>query len=171
MLIFVFQYSVEIMKFWLYEFIFYVCFKLGKICEIELEVYGEFEIIFVLYSYFNVGDIVVVKVSGFGECYIDKVNNVEEGVLSNGVQIFFDCIDCVYFNVDSCSVIYDDVLNCIIDVVYYYQYNVVVWNLGLVLFVSMGDMLDDGYKIFVCVEICCVIQLQKVSEEMFFCLV
>lgn len=62
-----------------------VCFKVGKICEIELEVYGEFVIIFVFYSYFNVGDIVNVKVSGFGDWFIDKVNDVKEGVLIDGI--------------------------------------------------------------------------------------
>ncbi len=48
--------------------------------EIELEAHGEFETTSALHSYFNVGDIAAVKVSGLGERYIDKVNNAEEGV-------------------------------------------------------------------------------------------
>lgn len=75
-----------------------VYFCVGKICEIDFELYGEFEIIFVLYIYFNVGDIVKVSVSGLGDCFIDKVNDVKENVLIDGIQIFFDCIDCVYLN-------------------------------------------------------------------------
>jgi glucose-6-phosphate 1-epimerase len=54
--------------------------KLGKTCEIELEAHGEFETTSALHTYFNVGDIAAVKVSGLGERYIDKVKNAEEGV-------------------------------------------------------------------------------------------
>ena len=106
-----------------------------------------------------------MKVSGLGERYIDKVNNAEEGVLSNGVQTFPDRTDRVYLNADSCSVIHDDALNRTIDVVHHNQHNVVAWNPGPALSVSMGDMPDDGYKTFVCVETCCVTQPQKASEE------
>ncbi|STT02913.1 aldose 1-epimerase family protein YeaD [Klebsiella pneumoniae] len=69
-----------------------------------------------------------MKVSGLGERYIDKVNNAEEGVLSNGVQTFPDRTDRVYLNADSCSVIHDDALNRTIDVVHHHQHNVVAWN-------------------------------------------
>jgi glucose-6-phosphate 1-epimerase len=53
-------------------------------------------------------------------------------------------------------VIHDDALNRTIDVVHHHQHNVVAWNPGPALSVSMGDMPDDGYKTFVCVETCCV---------------
>ncbi|MCS5961136.1 hypothetical protein LNP74_23785 [Klebsiella pneumoniae subsp. pneumoniae] len=48
---------------------------------------------------------------------------------------------------------------------HHHQHNVVAWNPGPALSVSMGDMPDDGYKTFVCVETCCVTQPQKASEE------
>jgi len=165
MLTFALQHSAETMKLWPHEFTLYARFKLGKTCEIELEAHGEFETTSALHSYFNVGDIAAVKVSGLGERYIDKVNNAEEGVLSNGVQTFPDRTDRVYLNADSCSVIHDDALNRTIDVVHHHQHNVVAWNPGPALSVSMGDMPDDGYKTFVCVETCCVTQPQKASEE------
>ena len=80
MLTFALQHSAETMKLWPHKFTLYARFKLGKICEIELEAHGEFETTSALHSYFNVGDIAAVKVSGLGERYIDKVNNAEEGV-------------------------------------------------------------------------------------------
>ena len=98
--------------------------------EIELEAHGEFETTSALHSYFSVGDIAAVKVSGLGERYIDKVNNAEEGVLSNGVQTFPDRTDRVYLNADSCSVIHDDALNRTIDVVHHHQHNVVALEPG-----------------------------------------
>ena len=57
----------------------YARFKLGKTCEIELEAHGEFETTSALHTYFNVGDISAVKVSGLGDTYIDKVDNAKEG--------------------------------------------------------------------------------------------
>ena len=136
MLTFALQHSAETMKLWPHEFTLYARFKLGKTCEIELEAHGEFETTSALHSYFNVGDIAAVKVSGLGERYIDKVNNAEEGVLSNGVQTFPDRTDRVYLNADSCSVIHDDALNRTIDVVHHHQHNVVAWNPGPALSVS-----------------------------------
>ena len=106
-----------------------------------------------------------MKVSGLGDRYIDKVKNAEEGVLSNGTETFPDRTDRVYLNAETCSVIHDDALSRNIDVVHHHNSNVVGWNPGPALSVSMGDMPDDGYKTFVCVETCCVTESQKASEE------
>lgn len=152
-------------QYWPHDFTLLARFKLGKTCEIELEAHGEFETTSALHTYFNVGDIAAVKVSGLGERYIDKVNNAEEGVLSNGVQTFPDRTDRVYLNAETCSVIHDDALNRNIDVIHHHNSNVVGWNPGPALSVSMGDMPDDGYKTFVCVESCCAVEPQKASEE------
>ncbi len=79
-------------------------FKLGKTCEIELEAHGEFETTSALHSYFNVGDIAAVKVSGLGERYIDKVNNAEEGVLEQRrADLPGPAPISVYLNADSCN--------------------------------------------------------------------
>lgn len=152
-------------QYWPHEFTLLARFKLGKTCEIELEAHGEFETTSALHTYFNVVDIAAVKVSGLGERYIDKVKNAEEGVLSNGTETFPDRTDRVYLNAETCSVIHDDALNRNIDVTHHHNSNVVAWNPGPALSVSMGDMPDDGYKTFVCVETCCVTETQKASEE------
>ncbi len=152
-------------QYWPHEFTLLARFKLGKTCEIELEAHGEFATTSALHTYFNVGDIAAVKVSGLGERYIDKVKNAEEGVLSNGTETFPDRTDRVYLNAETCSVIHDDALNRNIDVTHHHNSNVVAWNPGPALSVSMGDMPDDGYKTFVCVETCCVTETQKASEE------
>lgn len=159
------QSNEETLKLWPHDFTLYARFKVGKTCEIELEAHGDFETTSALHTYFNVGDISAVKVSGFGDRYIDKVNNAEEGVLTDGVQTFPDRTDRVYLNAEACSVIHDGALGRNIDVVHGHHSNVVGWNPGPALSVSMGDMPDDGYKTFVCVETACVTQPQKASEE------
>lgn len=152
-------------QYWAHDFTLYARYKLGKTCEIELEAHGEFETTSALHTYFNVGDISAVKVSGLGDRYIDKVNDAQEGVLADGMQTFPDRTDRVYLNPEACSVIHDTALNRSIEVIHHHHCNVVGWNPGPALSVSMGDMPDDGYKTFVCVETACATVKQKASEE------
>ena len=71
------QANDETRALWPHDFTLYARFKLGKTCEIELEAHGEFETTSALHTYFNVGDISAVKVSGLGDTFIDKVDNAK----------------------------------------------------------------------------------------------
>lgn len=159
------QSNAETHQLWPHDFTLLARFKVGATCEIELEAHGEFETTSALHTYFNVGDIAAVKVSGLGDRFIDKVNDAKEDVLADGIQTFPDRTDRVYLNPEACSVIHDDSLNRTIDVVHHHQLNVVGWNPGPALSVSMGDMPDDGYKTFVCVETAYATAPQKTTEE------
>lgn len=152
-------------QYWPHEFTLFARYKLGKTCEIELEAHGDFETTSALHTYFNVGDIHAVKVSGLGDRFIDKVNNAQEDVLTDGVQTFPDRTDRVYLNPEACSVIHDSALNRTIEVIHHHHKNVVAWNPGPALSASMTDMPDDGYKTFVCVESACATAPQKTTEE------
>ena len=152
-------------QYWPHEFTLFARYKLGKTCEIELEAHGDFETTSALHTYFNVGDIHAVKVSGLGDRFIDKVNNAQEDALTDGVQTFPDRTDRVYLNPEACSVIHDSALNRTIEVIHHHHKNVVAWNPGPALSASMTDMPDDGYKTFVCVESACATAPQKTREE------
>ncbi|MGL4428785.1 MAG: D-hexose-6-phosphate mutarotase [Silvania sp.] len=158
------QSSDETRQLWPHDFTLYAHFTLGKTCEIELEAHGEFETTSALHTYFNVGNIAAVTVSGLGDTFIDKVNNAKEGNLSDGTQAFPDRTDRVYLNPEACSVIHDAALNRSIEVIHQHHSNVVGWNPGPALSVSMGDVPDDGYKTFVCVETACVSEPQTTRE-------
>lgn len=152
-------------QYWPHEFTLFARYKLGKTCEIELEAHGDFETTSALHTYFNVGDIHAVKVSGLGDRFIDKVNNAQEDALTDGVQTFPDRTDRVYLNPEACSVIHDSALNRTIEVIHHHHKNVVAWNPGPALSASMTDMPDYGYKTFVCVESACATAPQKTTEE------
>ncbi|WP_044177406.1 D-hexose-6-phosphate mutarotase [Phytobacter massiliensis] len=152
-------------QYWPHDFTLYARYKLGKTCEIELEAHGDFETTSALHTYFNVGDISAVKVSGLGDRFIDKVNNAQEDALKDGVQTFPDRTDRVYLNPEACSVIHDAALNRAIEVIHHHHSNVVAWNPGPALSASMTDMPDDGYKTFVCVESACATAPQKASDD------
>ncbi|WP_342320974.1 D-hexose-6-phosphate mutarotase [Kosakonia sp. BYX6] len=152
-------------QYWPHDFTLYARYKLGATCEMELEAHGEFETTSALHTYFNVGDIAAVKVSGLGDRFIDKVNDAKEDVLADGVQTFPDRTDRVYLNAEACSLIHDADLHRAIEVIHSHNANVVAWNPGPALSVSMADMPDDGYKTFVCVESVNATVPQKASAE------
>ncbi|MDY1035366.1 D-hexose-6-phosphate mutarotase [Enterobacteriaceae bacterium RIT714] len=159
------QSNDETRQLWPHDFTLYAHFTLGKTCDIELEAHGEFETYSALHTYFNVGDIAEVNVSGLGERFIDKVDNAKEGKLSDGVQTFPDRTDRVYLNPENSSVIHDAALQRDIEVGHHHHSNVVGWNPGPALSVSMADVPDDGYKTFVCVETACVTAAQKTTAN------
>lgn len=154
----------ETRRLWPHDFTLYARFRLGKTCEIELEAHGEFDSTAALHSYFNIGDINSVKVSGLGKRYLDKVAG-GEGELSDGVQTFPDRTDRVYLEPDACSVIHDPSLRRVIEVIHHHHSNVVGWNPGAELSLSMADVPDDGYKTFVCVETAAISVPQKTRPE------
>lgn len=160
------QSSDETRRMWPHDFTLYARFRLGKRCEIELEAHGEFETTAALHSYFQVGDINTVKVSGLGARYLDKVaGGGGEGQLDNGIQTFPDRTDRVYLSPEDCSLLQDSTLQRTLEITHHYHTNVVGWNPGPALSVSMADVPDDGYRHFVCVETAAVTVPQTAKES------
>lgn len=150
-------------RYWPHDFTLTAQYKLGATCEMTLGAHGNFTTTSALHTYFNVGDISTVSVSGLGDRYIDKVNNAQIGSLADGIQTFPDRTDRVYLNANSLSVIQDPSLGRTIEVEHRHNLNVVGWNPGPALSASMTDMPDDGYKTFVCVESAVATEPQKVT--------
>ncbi|PWC20749.1 D-hexose-6-phosphate mutarotase [Brenneria roseae subsp. roseae] len=136
---------------WPHEFTLIARFHLGKECRIELEAHGDYSITSALHTYFEIGDISKISISGLGEQFIDKVN---QGKLSTaqGDLVFTDRTDRIYTHPQSISVINDPALQRTIEVHHTHHSDVVSWNPGAELSHTISDMTDDGYKTFVCVE-------------------
>ena len=92
------------------------------------------------------------------------MNDAKEDVLTDGIQTFPDRTDRVYLNPQDCSVINDEALNRIIAVAPASSERCRL-EPGTALSISMGDMPDDGYKTFVCVETAYASETQKVTKE------
>ena len=135
---------------WPHEFELLVRFTLGQTCEITLQAHGDFESTGALHSYFNVGDIGGITVSGLGVPYVDKV--LETDGRQDGALAFPGRIDRVYTAPDEVSRIEDPALNRRVEIRHHHNSDVVAWNPGPELSASMADLTDDGYRQFVCVE-------------------
>lgn len=145
-------------KLWPHDFVLLLRFRLGRTCDITLEAHGDYESTGALHSYFNVGAVDGVQVSGLGVPYtnvVDGTNGSQDGPLTYPGRI-----DHVYTAPGEVSRIEDPALNRVIEVCHRNHTDVVSWNPGPELSQSMADLTDDGYKEFVCVE------TGRISESM-----
>jgi len=165
MLTLVLESNPQTKKLWPHDFTLLVRFRLGERCEIELEAHGDYQTTAALHSYFAVADIADVEVSGLGNSFIDKVADGVTGHAEQGKQRYAGRIDRVFTQPDDCSVIADKAGDRFIEVYHHYQSDVVTWNPGAELSCSMGDMANDGYKTFVCVETARISQPMKSAGE------
>ncbi len=104
-----------------------------------------------LHTYLNVGDIKQAKVTGMGPEYIDSLQN--DDVIQGGQELVLsDTIDRVYTQPESDILIQDPVLQRTLTVTNHGHNCAVLWNPWLEGAQSMGDMPDNGYETFLCVE-------------------
>lgn len=162
-LTFTLEQSAESKKHWPHDFCLIARFKLGEVCEMELESHGEYEYAAALHTYFNIGDITQIDVSGLGSPYIDKVNPGTGEQLGN--LTFATRTDRIYTKPEPFSVITDKALQRVIEVHHHNNTDVVAWNPWSELSVSMADMPNDGYKTMVCVETAHVTSPMKTSAN------
>ncbi|SLM63174.1 MULTISPECIES: D-hexose-6-phosphate mutarotase [Dickeya] len=120
-------------------------------CQMELECHGDYSITSALHTYFEIGDINQIRISGLGEHFIDKVNDGKVST-QQGDLTFADRTDRIYTQPLSLSVIEDPALQRTIEVRHSHNSDVVAWNPGAELSRTISDITDDGYKTFVCVE-------------------
>ncbi len=152
--------SAETRELWPHDFTLTARFRLGKECHIELESTGDFETTSALHAYFNIGDIDKVKVSGLGKSFIDKVDGGKTAQ-QNGDLTFSGQTDRIFTQAEATSLIVDSALNRTLVIQHHHNSDVVAWNPGAELSVSMKDMADDSYKTMVCVETAAVSAPQK----------
>ncbi|AHF76867.1 Aldose 1-epimerase [Sodalis praecaptivus] len=126
-------------------------FTLGQTCSIELVAEGEYQTTSALHSYFTVGAIGDIHVSGLGDSFIDKVNG-GKAEQQQGDVTFAGEVDRVYTAPEPTSLIHDPVLGRVIEVHHQHHSDVVAWNCGQSLSHSIGDFADDSYLSYVCVE-------------------
>src|SRR5471030_229889 len=143
--------SAETREVWPHAFTLTARFTLGETCHIELESTGDFETTSALHTYFNIGDIADVSIKGLGGNFIDKVDGAK-AKQETGDLTFSGQTDRIYTQPQATSEIIDPVLKRTLVIAHENNADVVAWNPGAQLSVSMADMPDDGYKTMVCVE-------------------
>ena len=129
---------------------------IGKTLTMELQTENTGSDTFVigeaLHTYFMIGDINEVKVTGLEGCdYLDKVEDFKRKHQEGAITVSSE-VDRVYLNTASDCVIHDTKLNRRIRIAKSGSQTTVVWNPWAIKSAEMGDMGDDGYKHMICVE-------------------
>ena len=105
-----------------------------------------------LHTYFRIGDINQTKILGLEGCgYIDKVDGGSEKQQDGEVVITSE-VDRIYLDVPPELVIEDAALQRSIRIASEGSKSAVVWNPWDEIAAGMGDLQDDDYLRFVCVE-------------------
>jgi glucose-6-phosphate 1-epimerase len=104
-----------------------------------------------LHTYLTVGDIAQASTTGMGPEYIDSLKGGE--ICQGGETLLLtDTIDRVYTQPTEQITVQDPVLKRSLVVQNQGHNSAVLWNPWAEGAQSMGDMQDDGYKTFLCVE-------------------
>lgn len=105
-----------------------------------------------LHTYFQIGDIESVKVSGLNGCkYVDKVAGGAAAVQQQEISIHGET-DRVYLNTAAECVIHDPGLRRRIRIAKTGSRSTVVWNPWTEKALKLGDMGDDGFRSMLCIE-------------------
>lgn len=129
---------------------------LGKTLELELVTANNgqqsFELGEALHTYFTVGDIRQVQITGLENCvYLDKVDAFVRKQQSDAITIDQE-VDRVYIDTESECVIHDAKLKRRIHINKSGSRSTVVWNPWQEKAQAMGDMGESGHISMVCVE-------------------
>ncbi len=105
-----------------------------------------------LHSYFRVGAIGQVQVLGLEDAdYLDKAGDGSRNTQAGAVRINQE-VDRIYLDVETGLFIEDGAFGRRISITATGSHTAVVWNPWAEISAGMGDLRDDGYQRFVCVE-------------------
>ena len=144
-------------QFWPYDFELTLTLKVGKTLKLSLETKntGEeaFSITQAFHPYFSISEISQVKVNGLGEVdYLDKVTGASEMMTQVGDIIIDQEVDRIYIDAPSETLIHDTKSDRNITIQSKGSATTVVWNPWAEISQKSGDLEDDDYLKFICVE-------------------
>ena len=119
--------SAETRKLWPHEFTLIARIRPGDTCEVELEAYGQYQATAALHTYFTVGDIAQVSISGLGQHLLDNLSQREEYTEETKL-VFNGRTDRIYTEPEQSTYIHDKKLKRHIEVVHFHHSDVVCWN-------------------------------------------
>lgn len=151
-------------KLWPHSFNIIARIKMGETCEIEIEPQGDYSFTIALHSYFNIGSVDKISVSGLGPDYLDKVAGREHTTTDKKLK-FCGLVDRIYTKPEPFSLISDPANDRCIEIHHKNASDVVAWNPGAEAAKTMADMSDEGYKTMVCIETAYITHPRTVTND------
>ncbi|SET09673.1 D-hexose-6-phosphate mutarotase [Thorsellia anophelis] len=159
--------TAETLKIWPHNFLLSMTFRLSDECNISMTSKGEFSFTTALHSYFNLSDIHNVRVKNVGGNYIDALREKQSFDDNENSETHFKThIDRIFTNPSDTISLHDcgfkrkitlsnnhvTYQNACDKLFTKQPCNIVIWNPGAELSLTMDDMGDDGYLTMGCVE-------------------
>ena len=152
----VFNDTEQTQKLWPYSFELKEVITVGASLGIDLITNNTgsqaFSLTQAIHTYFSVGDITQVKVTGLeGKPYLDKVEAFAAKSQTGPITVNKE-VDRIYQQVDLPLVIHDAAFNRRIHIEHTGSATAVVWNPWVKISEKSQDLEDDSYQHFICVE-------------------
>lgn len=149
--------SAETRKLWSHHFKLTLTIVVGKTLHLSLrsENTGEipFEITQALHTYFSVPDITQVELKGLDQVnYLDKVTGAKKIELQVGDISINQEVDRIYLDSPAKLTLIDSLSEKEITIKSSGNKTAVVWNPWITISKNSGDLTDDAYQQFICVE-------------------
>ncbi|MEH6456560.1 MAG: D-hexose-6-phosphate mutarotase [Cocleimonas sp.] len=149
--------SDESYKLWPHDFKVILTINVGKTLRLSLQTVNTgnkaFSITQALHAYFGVEDIGQTQVAGLdGVKYIDTVNGANKSEMQEGSISVNQEIDRIYTDVPNRTVLIDQKSKREVVIDSSGSKTTVVWNPWIAISKSSGDLNDDAYKRFICIE-------------------
>lgn len=150
------QSTEETLAIWPHEFELRIQIIVGKTLEVNLITTNKsersFKITQGLHAYFNIQDIHQTRVIGFDDVsYLDAADGFSQKHQQGDILVTEE-VDRIYTDIASDITIEDGAHNRQILVQSTGSYSTIVWNPWIDIAKSMGDLSDDDYLKFICVE-------------------
>lgn len=143
-------------SYWPHEFIAEIIILIGKTLKATLKVKNtssiHFEYTCALHTYYNISDIKEISIDGLGGSNYYKHNEPGDFLQATSKLEIHQLEDRHYYNTQAACIIEDPIFQRKIHVAKSGSKVTTVWNPWIEGCSKMGDMPDDAYKTFVCVE-------------------
>ena len=147
----------ETMKLWPHTFKLILKIQIGKTLKLSLKTENtdtsSFVITQALHAYFAIDEIQQTSVLGLdGVSYLDKVGGKTDSILQKGDVVIDQEVDRIYTNVSSELSLLDESSKRTVTIKAKGSNTAIVWNPWVEISKDSGDLSDDAYQRFVCIE-------------------
>jgi len=147
----------ETQKLWPHEFKLTLTIKVGELLKLSLKTVNTGDSAFIvtqaLHTYFAIDDVHQTKIHGLDKVtYIDKVGGKSETKLQINDLPIEQEVDRIYTDVPAELGLSDESTNRKVSIKSKASKTAIVWNPWIAISKESGDLADDAYRQFVCIE-------------------
>tara|TARA_R110001583_G_C5534421_1_gene398846 strand:+ start:40 stop:846 length:807 start_codon:yes stop_codon:yes gene_type:complete len=148
---------------WPHPFLTRLTMELGASCKLSLNADCTEPSTGALHSYFQVGDIEHVEVTGLGRHYLDALSGLQLFSAPDRLRVK-GSVDRIYTEPEPTSMLHDSALDRSLAINHQQHSDVVLWNPWELGAAALADMSNDAYRQMLCIETAAI--SQPISQQL-----